>query len=186
MIQYDKQIRPFRNLKRGYIRFYDPQHPLSDSAGVVYLHRHVASIKLQRWLTERDVVHHINGKKDDNREGNLIVMQSTQHSKIHRREQGQEVFPRECAFCKKTFKPKANKTKYCSVKCFNMSRIKFKISPKKLEELVFQYPTSFIAKQCCVSDTAVAKRCKKLGIKKPPRGYWSKNKSLKQAKVVIC
>ena len=31
-----------------------------------------------------------------------------------------------------------------------------------------------VAKLLGVSDVAVAKRCKRLGIEKPPRGYWRK------------
>ena len=30
-----------------------------------------------------------------------------------------------------------------------------------------------VAKFYGVSDVAVAKRCKKLGVEKPPRGYWN-------------
>lgn len=32
---------------------------------------------------------------------------------------------------------------------------------------------STLAKKFGVSDAAIAKQCKKLGIKKPPRGYWN-------------
>ena len=33
-----------------------------------------------------------------------------------------------------------------------------------------------VAKLLGVSDVAVAKRCKRLGVEKPPRGYWAKVK----------
>jgi hypothetical protein len=35
-------------------------------------------------------------------------------------------------------------------------------------------PTSKLCKELGVSDVAIGKRCKLLGIDKPPRGYWQK------------
>lgn len=66
---------------------------------------------------------------------------------------------------------------YCSQECYNKSKRKFKLSSKELEKLVWEKPSVHIAKQFGVSDVAVAKRCKKLGIKKPPRGYWVKRRA---------
>lgn len=44
----------------------------------------------------------------------------------------------------------------------------------KLKLLVWSEPTTKVAERLGVSDVAVSKRCKKLGIEKPPRGYWRK------------
>jgi hypothetical protein len=46
-----------------------------------------------------------------------------------------------------------------------------------LRRLVWEIPSSSLAKQIGVSDKAVEKRCKRLGISKPPRGYWAKRAS---------
>ena len=46
--------------------------------------------------------------------------------------------------------------------------------PGELERLVWEMPTTKVAELFGVSDVAVGKRCKKHGIKKPPRGYWAK------------
>ena len=35
-------------------------------------------------------------------------------------------------------------------------------------------PTTKVAEILGVSDSAIAKRCKLLGVEKPPRGYWAK------------
>jgi hypothetical protein len=43
-----------------------------------------------------------------------------------------------------------------------------------LEKLLWEKPTSEIAKRLGVSDKAIEKHAKKLGLKKPPRGYWAK------------
>jgi hypothetical protein len=50
---------------------------------------------------------------------------------------------------------------------------KFEITKEELQELVWQMPTTEIAKLYGVSDKAIEKRCKLLGVDKPPRGYWS-------------
>ena len=48
------------------------------------------------------------------------------------------------------------------------------ISKDELEELVWSMSTVKVAKLLGVSDVAIAKRCKLLGVEKPPRGYWAK------------
>lgn len=54
-----------------------------------------------------------------------------------------------------------------------------KCPPKEeLEELIWKIPTTHVAEKYGVSDKAVEKWCKKLGISKPPRGHWAKLKKL--------
>ena len=57
-----------------------------------------------------------------------------------------------------------------------MAHRKFEINKDILEKLVWEYPLTIIAKMYNVSDVAIAKRCKLLGIKKPLRDYWTKLK----------
>ena len=45
---------------------------------------------------------------------------------------------------------------------------------QRLYEEVWAEPTQLVAKRYGVSDAAIAKGCKALGIPKPPRGYWAK------------
>lgn len=54
-----------------------------------------------------------------------------------------------------------------------------RLNPTKdiLEKLVWEKPTTHIAKDYGVSDKAVNKWCKKYNISKPPRGYWTKFKT---------
>ena len=70
----DKQI--------GYVRVYCPMHPKANSWGYVYEHRLIMESILGRHLTENEDVHHVNGKRWDNRPENLQVMSSSEHSKI--------------------------------------------------------------------------------------------------------
>lgn len=47
----------------------------------------------------------------------------------------------------------------------------------ELQEMLWSSPTSTIAKSLGVSDKAIEKRAKKLGLSKPPRGYWAQTVS---------
>ena len=65
-----------RKEKNGYVILFDPsrQHRRS------YEHRIIASQKLGRPLKSGEIVHHLNGIKDDNRPENLIVIKQTEHN----------------------------------------------------------------------------------------------------------
>lgn len=73
-----------RNPKgNGYIRVQAPGHP-GAVKGYVYEHRIVAERELGRLLAPGEVVHHLNGVRDDNRPENLIVIAShVQHQRLH-------------------------------------------------------------------------------------------------------
>ena len=51
------------------------------------------------------------------------------------------------------------------------------LSREELFALVWEQPTSEIAKQLGISDVAVGKLCAKLQVPKPPRGYWARRKA---------
>ena len=63
-----------------------------------------------------------------------------------------------------------------------VSKTKIEWPPKEeLEKLLWEKPTTYIAKELGVSDKAVEKHIKKLGLTKPPRGYWVKQKNKEKA-----
>jgi len=68
---------------RGYVLVYVPNHPFKTSADSVFEHRLVVEKYLGRYLTKDEVVHHKNHIKDDNRIGNLEVINKKLHSKLH-------------------------------------------------------------------------------------------------------
>lgn len=49
-------------------------------------------------------------------------------------------------------------------------------SKEQLHELVWLMPTTKVAERFQVSDKTIEKWCKSLGVEKPPRGYWAKQK----------
>ncbi len=80
-----------------------------------------------------------------------------------------------CKNCLTSFESTlAAKRDCCSHKCATQQRQKFEISKPDLLALVWAMPTTEVAKILGVSDVAVAKRCKRFSITKPPRGYWAK------------
>ena len=45
---------------------------------------------------------------------------------------------------------------------------------ESLCRLVWRQSVLSISRELGISDVALGKRCKRLGVKKPPRGYWAK------------
>lgn len=65
----------------GYVRVYCPSHPKANTWGYVYEHRLVAEGMIGRYLAKNEHVHHINGKRWDNRPENLEVLNASDHAK---------------------------------------------------------------------------------------------------------
>lgn len=167
---YAKNYTPRQHKILKYWYFCDSKHPLAHRSGIVYLHRHVASEKLGRWLRPDEHVHHLDGDKSNNTPDNLVVMTSSEHSHQHHG----TVVDATCRWCGNPFRPSQNGVVYCSVECGGRGSRKFDIGKEELARLVWEIPSSKIAERFGVADTAISKRCKLLGVEKPPRGYWSR------------
>ena len=59
-----------------------PDHPFCNGKGYVREHRLVMEKKIGRYLTPEELVHHINGIKDDNRVDNLELMTHNEHCSL--------------------------------------------------------------------------------------------------------
>lgn len=69
---------------RGYISVLAPDHPYKDSRGYVTEHRLIMEQHIGRYLTESEVVHHINKDTSDNDISNLMLFPSnSEHLSYH-------------------------------------------------------------------------------------------------------
>lgn len=118
-----------------------------------YQHDEVIEEILGRPLKKDECVHHIDGNPQNNDKKNLVCCTLKGHSEIHH--------------------PKRFFSKHPVLKRRIRLR-KFHVPKEILEKLVWEMPTEKVAKIFGVSGKAIEKRCKLLGIVKPPRGYWRK------------
>lgn len=123
---------------------------------------------------------HINGISNDNRLSNLRVLCPNCHSQTdtyagkRNKVSLLNMCPKKCLMCSRVATKGKSLCKSCVHKGNKELSRKFNPSMAELSELVWKMPTTKVAELFGVSDKAVEKRCKLLGICKPPRGYWSK------------
>jgi len=158
---YSKEIKILAGLKNGYVQFRDWDHPLHYvSDGSVYYHRHVASIKLGKWLTKEDHVHHIDENRLNNSPDNLEVLTAEQHAIIH----NGSVAAHICPVCSTEFKPHNSNSVNCSLTCASIASIKNKeLTKEVLEELIPNMAWTALGKMFGYSDNGIKKRAKALG-----------------------
>jgi hypothetical protein len=120
------------------------------------------------------ILDHINGDNTDNRLENLRFicpncdMQTDTHG-------GRNIDWSKSPFTKRM------KTK----SLFDIQNQISRCPPKDiLEKIVWEKPTTHIAKDFGVTDKAVTKWCRKYDIKKPEPGYWAKMKPIKAGTVI--
>lgn len=65
-----------RSKIHGYILIKIPQHPFANKQGYVREHRLVMEKHIGRYLNPKEVVHHLNKIKDDNRIENLELIEN--------------------------------------------------------------------------------------------------------------
>ncbi len=75
-----------RTKSRGYVYIFSPNHPNKNNRDYVFEHRLVMEKYLGRYLTKEEVVHHINGIRDDNKIKNLQLMTNSEHIKLHQKD----------------------------------------------------------------------------------------------------
>ena len=80
--EYKRQID-----KDGYVRLYGAWHPYCDGRLMIAEHVMVMELHVGRRLLSTEVVHHINGNRQDNRLENLELMTRSEHSRLHGKKQ---------------------------------------------------------------------------------------------------
>lgn len=158
---YTKEIKVLVGLKNGYLQFRDWDHPLHyESDGSVYLHRHLASIKMNRWLTSEDHVHHIDENRLNNEFSNLEILTAVEHALLHNGCIGLFL----CPVCGVEFEPHNSKSTHCSTECAHKSAIKNKeITKEILDALIPTTSWTDLGKMFGYTDNGIKKRAKALG-----------------------
>lgn len=151
-----------------YVYFIDYEHPLAvGNSGKVYLHRHIASIKMGRWLSNAEHVHHIDHNKQNNAPNNLQVLTNDEHNKIHH---PSPLLSIQCSECSKIFKQSEVHQIYCSPVCAWLAKVKDKsITKEILDELIPKMSWVALGKLFGYSDNGIKKRAKSLGCAIPIR-----------------
>ena len=75
-----------KNRTDGYIAVYTPNHPTANKEGYAMEHILVMEKHIGRYLTDDEVVHHMNRIRDDNRIENLALMTKSTHASLHMKE----------------------------------------------------------------------------------------------------
>lgn len=99
--------------KRGY--------PTASKEGLIMEHRYIMEQHLGRPLTKNEVVHHKNGKKDDNRIENLELMTIGEHTVMHNTGRKLSIETRE-RISQKARERLANESRHPSYKNIDMAK----------------------------------------------------------------
>lgn len=170
---YHNPMDPTTNPETGQLEFQDDQHPLARNDGMVMLSRHLMSIRLGRWLRSFEIVVYQDGNPQNVTIENLALTTLGKLSHDPRHAAVVLICP-ECGTAFKVTLSHQHRRIYHSDTCRRMADRKLIIDPEELRQMVWEIPTTQIAALYGVSDKAVEKRCRALGIPKPPRGYWTR------------
>ena len=170
-----------------YLAIYYPEHHLADKKGIVLVHRCIAEDLLGRELNPKEVVHHKNQDKKDNRLSNLMVFVNARaHAAFHQgvpvvltkngawdidykkiKEQGLKIRgqTRHCIICGKTM-PYGEK--YCSKCNIAVKKMESKCPSKQtLKDLLETFNYSQIAKKYNVTSNTVKNWAQKYKLYEP-------------------
>ena len=171
--------------RNGYVCIYAPEHHRADSTGMVYEHILLAEEMLGRNLKSKEVVHHEDRCRKNNKKENLYVFSTnSDHARYHKTGQrtlcddGAWTSPKikrmsNCKQCEKIFEKKEDRTVYCSDECSRKSRRKVdRPSKEELSKKLFELKNFEKAAEIFgVSSAAVRKWCKYYDISNKASDY---------------
>ena len=110
---------------QGYVLVLDKEDPKSDTNGYIFEHRKIMSEKIGRTLDDDEVVHHINGIKDDNRIENLELLTKGEHTTLHNTgsKHSEETKIKISEVAKERFRDKRNHPMYKEVPVHQMVKM---------------------------------------------------------------
>lgn len=170
-------------IKNGYIYAYAPDHPFSDNRGYYPEHILVMEKKIGRYISDDEVVHHLDLNRANNRISNLLLLSYGQHSALHRwLEQGApiadvkhglkksirafasgELIYSEPNLCRHCGNSVHNDGVYCKHSCATSDR-RTEVSVKRMRKLMDKYSWVEIGRRLGVSDNGARKIARRLGL----------------------
>jgi endogenous inhibitor of DNA gyrase (YacG/DUF329 family) len=159
-----------RDKTLGYLYFMDLEHPLADAKGRVWHHRHVASVKLGRWVTEDEVVHHTpDHDRANNDPGNLeVVASNSEHMKRHQLEAGNALrTEKTCPTCGVLFMQRSTEQRFCGATCARPAQHappKIRCAPEELQRMLVELGMPRCARELGVSRNAIKKKLQRAGL----------------------
>lgn len=164
-----KAVRMVNN----YRVIYMPNHPRAMKSknwnGYIYEHIMLAEKFMKRPLKKNEVVHHLDEDRTNNRTGNIIVLERSQHTKLHvwmsdgalgkklprKNRVNSKNSSKYCLYCK--FSLQNKQTKYCSRKCLELHYGNLRPAKNVLRDLITTIPMTRIGLRYNVSDNCIRK-----------------------------
>jgi len=159
--------------------FHDANHPLARTGvgkrglGLVDPAAHLVSVHRGSWLEAGEIVRFDDGDVKNFSSENLQVVSRSTLSMIAAHSPR---LSKNCVVCNTPIPVSLShfaRRTTCSVECRAIMQQHFEVTAGELLLMVWEYSTVKVGKFSGVSDKTVEKRCIKLGVPKPPRGYWA-------------
>lgn len=160
----------------GYRVILMPEHTRAMTSdnwnGYVYEHIVFAEESLGRPLTDKEVVHHLDGNRANNLYENLLVLENSQHTRLHMwlkkieykyKENQEKEYDKTCEYCGKTIQ--GGRKKYCCKECYSIGARKTdRPTVFQLRQDINSMPWVAIGKKYGVTDNAVRKWARAYGL----------------------
>jgi hypothetical protein len=159
----------------GYRLIYEPSHPRSIKSecarGYIYEHIFVAEKCLGRHLAANEVVHHLDGNRENNRRDNLLVLDRSQHNRLEMWIRKNQIIPKSmakpkfCPSCGRTLQygQKTHCSHFCLTEMGHGRKVK-RPGKDALEREIGSMSWVAIGRKYGVSDNAVRKWAKGYGL----------------------